>query len=82
MTQGPNATYRCTVCAVIWSYDAVRHLACCRDCGSGLLRTLPALDLGGATHEVKAGRRQRQPDASAALGTRPAAPIRSRSCAR
>jgi predicted nucleic acid-binding Zn-ribbon protein len=51
MTHRPNATYHCTVCGVIWSYEAVRHLACCRDCGSGLLRTLPTLELGGAADE-------------------------------
>jgi predicted nucleic acid-binding Zn-ribbon protein len=76
MTQGPNATYHCTVCGLTWSYEAVRHLACCRDCGSGLVRTLPTLDRGGAVDHGEAGRRQRQPDASADLGTRPAAPIR------
>jgi hypothetical protein len=37
---GPSATYHCTVCGASWSYEAVRHLACCRDCGSGLLRDL------------------------------------------
>ena len=44
MTATAQATYRCTVCGMAWSYEAVRHLACCRDCGSGLVRTLPALD--------------------------------------
>ncbi len=53
MTQGPNATYHCPVCGATWSYEAVRHLACCRDCGSGLVRTLPTLDRGGAVDQVK-----------------------------
>ena len=60
MTQEPNATYHCTVCGVIWSYRAVRHLACCRDCGSGLLRTVPTLGLGGAADEGIAGRPRRR----------------------
>ena len=50
MTVELNATYRCTVCGVLWSYEAVRHLACCRDCGGGLLRTSPERDaLSGAS---------------------------------
>ena len=68
MTHGPNATYHCTVCGASWSYEAVRHLACCRDCGSGLVRTWPTLDRGGAVGEGEAGRRQRQLDAPAELG--------------
>jgi predicted nucleic acid-binding Zn-ribbon protein len=79
VTPGLSATYRCTVCGVTWSYEAVRHLACCRDCGSGLLRTVPGLDLGD---DGAAGRRQRRPDASAERGPRPAAPIRARSRSR
>jgi predicted nucleic acid-binding Zn-ribbon protein len=76
---GPSATYRCTVCGVTWSYEAVRHLACCRDCGSGLLRTVPALGLGAAADDAAAGRRQRRRDASGERGTRSAAaPIRAR----
>lgn len=35
-TEAPS--YRCTVCDARWSYRAVRHVACCRDCGSGLRR--------------------------------------------
>jgi predicted nucleic acid-binding Zn-ribbon protein len=82
MTPVPNITYRCTVCGVIWSYEAVRHLACCRDCGSGLLRTVPARDVGGAADDGAAGRRQRRPDVTAERGTRSAAPIRARSRSR
>ena len=76
MREVPSATYNCTVCGVVWSYEAVRHLACCRDCGSGLLRTSPAPDVGGAADQFKAGRRQRQGDSSPEPATRPAAPAR------
>lgn len=58
MTQRPNATYQCTVCGETWSYEAVRYLACCRDCGSGLVRTVCVADAGVATEESRAGRRQ------------------------
>ena len=51
MTLARAVTYNCTVCGAVWSYEAVRHVACCRDCGSGLLRTSPTLDLGGAPDE-------------------------------
>jgi DNA-directed RNA polymerase subunit RPC12/RpoP len=31
-------TYRCPRCGATWTYRAVRNLARCRDCGSGLVR--------------------------------------------
>ncbi|MGH2850686.1 MAG: hypothetical protein ACRDLP_08735 [Solirubrobacteraceae bacterium] len=76
MTPGADATYHCTVCGVNWSYQAVRHLACCRDCGSGLTRTTPTLDPGSAVDEDPTGQRQRLPGPSPERGPRPAAPIR------
>jgi hypothetical protein len=76
MTPGPEATYHCTVCGVNWTYQAVRHLACCRDCGSGLMRTSPTPDLGGPLDETPTAPRQRQTDPSPARGTRSAAPMR------
>ncbi len=76
MTLARAVTYDCTVCGMVWSYEAVRHLACCRDCGSGLLRTSPALELGGAADEGAAGRRARQAGAGGELAARPAAPAR------
>jgi rRNA maturation endonuclease Nob1 len=30
--------YRCMACGARFSFDAVRHIARCRDCGSGLWR--------------------------------------------
>jgi len=65
MTLAPEATYRCTVCGLAWSYAAVRHLACCRECGSGLVRTLPVPDRGEAPEDGRAPRRRRQPEAPA-----------------
>lgn len=38
MSVAVEAIYRCTRCGLLWSYAAVRHLACCRECGSGLMR--------------------------------------------
>jgi Zn finger protein HypA/HybF involved in hydrogenase expression len=36
-------TYRCLGCGAQWGYEAVRYVACCPECGSGLLRvTEPA----------------------------------------
>lgn len=37
MTEDP--TYHCDHCGTTWSYRAVRYVACCRDCGGGLVRT-------------------------------------------
>jgi hypothetical protein len=37
MTAPPAPLYRCTVCEVDWTYEAVRHIACCRACGGSLL---------------------------------------------
>jgi predicted nucleic acid-binding Zn-ribbon protein len=33
-----TAVYRCTACGRRWSYAAVRHIACCKSCGCGLVR--------------------------------------------
>jgi hypothetical protein len=30
--------YRCLECDADWSYEAVRHTACCAACGGGLVR--------------------------------------------
>jgi hypothetical protein len=30
--------YRCLECDADWSYEAVRHTACCAACGGGLIR--------------------------------------------
>ena len=38
MSAAVEATYRCTRCGLLWGYAAVRHVACCRECGSGLVR--------------------------------------------
>ncbi|HEX4010607.1 MAG TPA: hypothetical protein VHX62_11385 [Solirubrobacteraceae bacterium] len=36
-------TYRCSGCGARWTYEAVRYVARCPECGSGLLRvTEPA----------------------------------------
>ncbi len=37
MSDDPN--YHCAHCGTTWSYRAVRYVARCRDCGSGLTRT-------------------------------------------
>jgi DNA-directed RNA polymerase subunit RPC12/RpoP len=34
----PRPVYRCEACDARWTYLAVRHVARCRDCGSGLVR--------------------------------------------
>ena len=34
----PPLLYRCTVCEADLTYEAVRHIACCRACGGSLLR--------------------------------------------
>jgi hypothetical protein len=31
-------TYRCTGCGARWSYEAVRYVALCPECASGLVR--------------------------------------------
>jgi hypothetical protein len=46
MTEDP--TYHCGHCGTTWSYRAVRYVACCRDCGGGLVRTDPLLTLAPA----------------------------------
>jgi hypothetical protein len=46
-TTAVSATYRCTLCGGHWSYDAVRFLARCRDCGGGLVREAPSHGEGG-----------------------------------
>jgi DNA-directed RNA polymerase subunit RPC12/RpoP len=33
-----NETYRCTGCGARWSYEAVRYVALCPECASGLVR--------------------------------------------
>lgn len=32
--------YRCTVCGARWSYEAVRYVALCPECASGLVRVI------------------------------------------
>ena len=34
----PAETYRCAGCGACWSYEAVRYVALCPECASGLLR--------------------------------------------
>jgi DNA-directed RNA polymerase subunit RPC12/RpoP len=33
-------TYRCTGCGARWSYEAVRYIALCPECASGLVRVV------------------------------------------
>ena len=33
-----EAGYRCTGCGARWSYEAVRYVALCPECASGLVR--------------------------------------------
>ena len=34
----PHETYRCAGCGARWSYEAVRYVALCPECASGLVR--------------------------------------------
>jgi predicted RNA-binding Zn-ribbon protein involved in translation (DUF1610 family) len=45
--------YECTACEAEWSYDEVRHVLCCPECGGGLWRCdLP----DSATRPQRSGR--------------------------
>ena len=37
-TVAAPATYSCSGCGARWAYEAVRYVARCPECGSGLLR--------------------------------------------
>ena len=52
-------TYRCTGCGARWSYEAVRYVALCPECASGLVR-------------VRLSDPPRSPERPAAVRRRPA----------
>jgi DNA-directed RNA polymerase subunit RPC12/RpoP len=53
-------TYRCTGCGARWTYEAVRYVALCPECASGLVR-------------VRVSDPPRSPERPAAIRHRPAA---------
>ena len=56
---GGEAGYRCAGCGARWSYEAVRYVALCPECASGLVRVT---EPGAAPpREPSIGRRRRLP---------------------
>ena len=55
--------YRCAHCGATWSYRAVRYVARCRDCGSGLTRTpsAPCATMVGPDDPAQLPNRQAAP---------------------
>ncbi len=50
----PLPLYACTACGTIWTYAAVRHVARCKHCGSGLVRASAGAEEPAARPEAPA----------------------------
>lgn len=56
----PDETYRCAGCGARWSYEAVRYVALCPECASGLVR-VPDLERPAPARERPSCSGQRWP---------------------